>query len=328
MPRAGIRRLVPVLYLLLAAMPAGALAAPPDDLVAAARAGDAAAQYDLGRLYERGEGVERDDFTAVEWFAKAARNGHGRAALDYGWMLGNGYGVAKDEAAAYFWFARAAAMGVHGAAEQRDFLAERIDPAARREADARLADLSPAPMDRDGDDSADGSLPVADLRDVLDLRRAYNSPDRGDDTALRPALRREAELGDPMAQNLLAVILMRSTARADKLEAMEWLRSAAWAGLPAAQYNLADALTVGVGGELDLRAAAGLLDEALGGLPSGMPRDYDSASRQFRERAEYTDPYIAAVQGYASAATELRQLIRMREAEVAAQLELARRLGQ
>jgi TPR repeat protein len=137
-----------------------------------------------------------------------------------------------------------------------------------------------------------------------------------------------AELGDPLAQNLLGVMLMRSTARADKLEALEWFRSAAWHGLPAAQYNLADALAVGLGGERDLSRAAELLAEAEAGLPATQPSDYQEATRMFRERAEYTDPYLAAMQGYRSAAEELLQLIRLRRSEVAAQQEMARRLGQ
>lgn len=324
--------ILPALALGLCLAGAPALAAPPADLLTRAEAGDPAAQYELGRLYERGETVVRDDFAAVRWLERAAENGHGPAALDYGWMLANGYGVTKDAAAAYYWFARAAAAGVPGAAAQRDHLGREIDPAARAAADQRVAELTmpaPSPDSADAPKSAGAdALPTEDLRDVLALRRAYNSPGRGDDAALKPAIRRQAELGDPLAQNLLGVMLMRSTARADRLEALAWFRSAAWARLPAAQYNLADALAVGVGGERDLRAAAGLLRDALASLPAGPPRDYEGASRQFRERAEYTDPYAAALQGYASAASELEQLIRMRRSEVAAQLELARRLGQ
>ncbi|MEQ8603897.1 MAG: tetratricopeptide repeat protein [Marivibrio sp.] len=330
------RAIRPAEWLLAAALwlaPTLANAEIPADLLGRAEAGDAAAQYEIGRLYERGAQVPRDDFEAVRWFARAAENGSPRAALDYGWMLANGYGVTQDEGAAYYWFARAAAAGMPGAADQRDALAERIEPAVKARADARIAELTaPAPDAPGGppapEESGAAPLPAADLRDVFALRRAYNSPGRGDDAELRPAVRRQAELGDALAQNLLGVMLMRATARADKLEALEWFRNAAWQGLPAAQFNLADALALGVGGERDLRRALALLEEAKAGLPSAVPSDYESASRLFAERAEFVDPYLAAMQGYRSAGTELGQLIEMRRAEVLAQLEMARRLGQ
>ena len=326
------RSLAGAAALLLALGASPAAAQVPADLLSRAEAGDAAAQYEIGRLYERGEQVGRDDFEAVRWFARAAESGSARAALDYGWMLANGYGVTQDEVEAYYWFARAAAAGMPGADDQRDALARRIGEEERRAADARVAALAPSategPEVPDVQEVGGAALPEEDLRDVFALRRAYNSPGRGDDADLRPAVRRQAELGDPLAQNLLGVMLMRSTARADKLEALEWFRSAAWSGLPAAQFNLADALAVGVGGERDLRQALGLLEEAKAGLPSATPTDYESASRLFRERAEFVDPYLAAMQGYRSAATELGQLIEMRRSEVLAQLEMARRLGQ
>src|SRR4051812_18409637 len=38
-----------------------------------AQAGNADAQYNLGRLYARGEGVPQDDRKAVDWFRRAAK---------------------------------------------------------------------------------------------------------------------------------------------------------------------------------------------------------------------------------------------------------------
>ena len=39
--------------------------------------GDADAQYNLGVMYERGEGVEQDNVTAYAWYNIAVANGNG-----------------------------------------------------------------------------------------------------------------------------------------------------------------------------------------------------------------------------------------------------------
>ena len=42
----------------------------------AAEAGDAEAQYRLGLMYAKGDGVEEDQWEAVDWLRKAAKQGH------------------------------------------------------------------------------------------------------------------------------------------------------------------------------------------------------------------------------------------------------------
>lgn len=34
------------------------------------------AQYYLGRMYEKGQGVKQDNAIALDWYQKAAKNGH------------------------------------------------------------------------------------------------------------------------------------------------------------------------------------------------------------------------------------------------------------
>ncbi|MAF50023.1 MAG: hypothetical protein QF393_03185 [Rhodospirillales bacterium] len=48
--------------------------ASPTALVERAEAGDGAAQFELGKTYARGDGVEQDFVLAEQWFAKAAAN--------------------------------------------------------------------------------------------------------------------------------------------------------------------------------------------------------------------------------------------------------------
>ena len=45
----------------------------------AAKQGRADAQYNLGLMYERGQGVDQDDSMAMRWYAKAAAQGHEQA---------------------------------------------------------------------------------------------------------------------------------------------------------------------------------------------------------------------------------------------------------
>ena len=45
-------------------------------LVEKAEKGDSTAQYFLGAMYAKGEGVPKDNAEAVKWFRKAAEQGH------------------------------------------------------------------------------------------------------------------------------------------------------------------------------------------------------------------------------------------------------------
>ena len=76
-----------------------------------AEQGDADAQYNLGLMYDYGEGVPKDDAKAVYWYRKAAEQGHAKAQFNLGWMYANGEGVAEDGAKAFSWYRKAAEQG-------------------------------------------------------------------------------------------------------------------------------------------------------------------------------------------------------------------------
>jgi TPR repeat protein len=78
--------------------------------VMAAR-GNAVAQYDLGLLYDEGEGVTKDVVQAVGWFRKAAEQGSAVAQTHCGVMYEGGLGVPKDESTAVEWYRKAAEQG-------------------------------------------------------------------------------------------------------------------------------------------------------------------------------------------------------------------------
>lgn len=73
-----------------------------------AEGGDRHAQYLIGYMHERGEGVPQDYAEAAQWYAQAAELGHPFAQNNLGVLYKNGRGVPKDPVAAYKWFALAA----------------------------------------------------------------------------------------------------------------------------------------------------------------------------------------------------------------------------
>jgi uncharacterized protein len=77
-------------------------------LQAKADAGDADAQVSLGRAYEDGNGVPKNDRQAVRWYRVAAEQGNAKAQDDLGLMFRSGLGVDQDKTEAVKWYRKAA----------------------------------------------------------------------------------------------------------------------------------------------------------------------------------------------------------------------------
>jgi TPR repeat protein len=75
---------------------------------ARAEKGEARAQLDLGGMYARGEGVDKDLSKAAKWHRKAAESGLARAQLVLSLDYSLGRGVRPDPAEAIRWLRRAA----------------------------------------------------------------------------------------------------------------------------------------------------------------------------------------------------------------------------
>jgi TPR repeat protein len=73
--------------------------------------GNLLAQYNLGLMYAKGQGVPRNDIEAVRWYRLAADRGCDLAQYNLGLMYGDGQGVPKNEAEAMKWFRLAADQG-------------------------------------------------------------------------------------------------------------------------------------------------------------------------------------------------------------------------
>jgi uncharacterized protein len=95
----------------------------------AAEQGNADGQVALGTMYDNGHGVAQDDKEAVKWYRLAAQQGVVVAQYNLGVMHKNGRGVPQDTKRAYMWFNFAAAKGQEGASEKRDEAAEKLTPA-------------------------------------------------------------------------------------------------------------------------------------------------------------------------------------------------------
>ena len=66
-----------------------------------AEQGYAAAQYNLGLRYAKGEGVAQDYKTAIKWYHLAAEQGVAKAQIGLGVMYAKGRGVPKNTRMAY-----------------------------------------------------------------------------------------------------------------------------------------------------------------------------------------------------------------------------------
>jgi TPR repeat protein len=67
--------------------------------------------YQLGFMYDHGEGVTQDGKQAAEWYRKAAEKGNIQAQYRLGVLYANGYGVEQDLKEAAKWYKKAAAQG-------------------------------------------------------------------------------------------------------------------------------------------------------------------------------------------------------------------------
>ena len=109
--------LFPILLLVASPSSATAAGAPTPSpaeiqrLTTRAQAGDAQAQFELGQAYSSGEGVERNDVTAMSWFRKAADQHHAEAWKRTGDLFIRGDGIDYDMDKAVTAYRTASSLG-------------------------------------------------------------------------------------------------------------------------------------------------------------------------------------------------------------------------
>lgn len=98
-----------------------------------AEQGVAAAQFYLGVMHEKGQGVRQDYPTALTWFCKAAAQGYAGPQSNLALLYERGRGVRKDLARALMWYHIAGALlpGDEGKAalKRRDALTSQMTAA-------------------------------------------------------------------------------------------------------------------------------------------------------------------------------------------------------
>ena len=85
-----------------------------DDCLMKSELGDSDAQFNLGNMYYRGQGVSKDYKEALKWYRKGADQGNVRAIKRVGDVYYKGKGVIKDNKEAVKWYTKAAEQGLSG----------------------------------------------------------------------------------------------------------------------------------------------------------------------------------------------------------------------
>lgn len=114
-----------------------------EELMPAARSGNADAEELIGVMYAMGLGVERDDERAFEWYLRASMKGHPGAQSGIGWYFEVGRGTAVDLVRAYLWYGLSAIGGDPDAAISIEDVARKMTPEQIRRAEVLINDYRP-----------------------------------------------------------------------------------------------------------------------------------------------------------------------------------------
>lgn len=107
---------------------------------ALANKGDATAQFNLGSMYNNGQGTAKDFQEAIKWYRLAAAQGHAGAQSSLGYMYYGGQSVTQDYVRAHMWFSLATTKGSGIAKKLRDKIAALMSPAQIAESNKLATD--------------------------------------------------------------------------------------------------------------------------------------------------------------------------------------------
>lgn len=200
----------------------------------AAEQGDALAQYHLGLCYYNGDGVAKDEATAVKWFRKAVEKELAKAQYNLGECYLRGKGVAQNSAIAVEWYRKAAEQGN---AEAQYWLGVLYE---------------------------NGEGVTTDQEKSANWYHFSNRSAQCQEKAVE-WYRKAAEQGLAKAQCNLGVCYENGEGVAkDQAIAVQWYRKAAEQGLALAQYNLGLLYEKGDGVDKDITKAVDWYRKAAG----------------------------------------------------------------
>ena len=113
--------------------------------------GDADAQFNLGLMYDNGQGVPQDYAEAFKLYRLAAEKGFAAAQTNIGFMYDKGQGVLQNNVIAHMWYNLGAANGHKLGGTNRDDLAKQMTPAAIEKAQAMARECMDSGYTRCGD---------------------------------------------------------------------------------------------------------------------------------------------------------------------------------
>ncbi len=210
----------------------------------AADAGSSEANHRLGIVFAEGRlGLVRNDTRAAELFEKAASAGHHRAEINLGILYMRGQGVPRDLVQARAWLEKAAANDEPNALYALGRAMEQSDGPVMADS-VRAADLYRG--------AAEKGHALAALRYGLALVDGLGV--KRDLVAAQRWLLQAQASGVPEAALALGDMSARTPASRDKAAnekiveiAVTWYQAAANAGVPSAQFKLANAYFAGAG---------------------------------------------------------------------------------
>jgi hypothetical protein len=190
----------------------------------------AKAQYWLGLLYERGEGVAQDSGTAAKWYEAAAKHGNPDAAFNLAILYEEGRGVAPDPKKAWDWYSAAAVRGHPKAAAARERFAESRSGAA----------IGVPPRSGRRSDPTRDTPPPSGTPGVAGFDAAVDAYARRRHAWAAEQFLPLAEAGNVDAQIYLGHLYDQGmgTVQRDLAQAIQWYRQAAEQGDAGAQYWL------------------------------------------------------------------------------------------
>ena len=252
-----------------------------------ARRGVPEAQYAIGLMYQKGQGVDKDPGKALMWLKKVADLGDANAQLAIGEMYADGDGLSRDDAQAVTWFQKAAEQGNAKAYYNLGVMSFEGRGTPQDDVKAMEFWRKAASLNYF---SAQGK--------INDL---YDAAQTGDARAIA-WLRNIANHGEIKAQNTLAHMYYDGTGvDRDYTEASQWYLKAANAGDATAQWHLASMYSIGKGVEKDVSKIVFWLEKAakqghtdaqyaLAQLyyeGNGVPKDRAKAAELLRDAADH-----------------------------------------